>query len=46
MSEQLLLFGLAVGAFAIVGIGIGMLVAPRLARLADPDEEDDGDGTD
>ena len=50
MIEQVLVFVLAVGAFAIVGIGIGMLVAPRLGRLAErltePTDEDAGDGPD
>ena len=46
MTDQLSIFALAVGAFGIVGIVIGMLVAPRLARLAEREEEDDGDGTD
>ena len=39
-------FLLAVAVIIVVGVRIGMLVAPRLARLADPEEEDDGDGTD
>ena len=35
MIEQVLIFAVAVCAFAIVGIGLGMLVAPRLGRVAD-----------
>jgi hypothetical protein len=46
MSEDLLPFVLAVGVFAILGIAVGMLVAPRLGRLAEPRDEDAGDGTD
>ena len=50
MIEQVLIFALAVAAFAIVGIVVGMLVAPRLGRLAErltePTDEDAGDGTD
>jgi hypothetical protein len=36
----------AVAVFGIVGIGLGMLVAPRLGRLAERIDEDDGDGND
>jgi hypothetical protein len=46
MIEALGLFSLAVAAFAIVGIVIGMLVAPRIERLTEPKDEDAGDGTD
>jgi hypothetical protein len=46
MIGELLVFIVAVGAFAIGGIVVGMLVAPRLARLAEPTDEDAGDGTD
>jgi hypothetical protein len=46
MSEQLVIFMIAVAAFAIVGIVIGMLVAPRLQRLGDPDDEETGDRVD
>jgi hypothetical protein len=46
MSEDLLVFLVAVGLFAIVGIVVGMLVAPRLGRLAERIDEDAGDGTD
>jgi len=48
--EQVLIFAAVVAVLAIVGIGLGMLVAPRLGRLADridePNEEDAGDGPD
>jgi hypothetical protein len=37
---------IAVAVLAIVGIGIGMLIAPRLGRLAERIDEDTGDGTD
>lgn len=46
MSQDLVVFLFAVGAFAIIGIGVGMLVAPRLGRLAERIDEDDGDGND
>ena len=43
-------FAIAVAVFAILGVVVGMLVAPRLGRLtermAQPDDEDAGDGTD
>jgi hypothetical protein len=46
MSSDLIVFIVAVAVFAIVGIGLGMLVAPRLGRLAERIDEDDGDGND
>jgi hypothetical protein len=46
MSNDLIVFLVAVAVFAIVGIGLGMLVAPRLGRLAERIDEDDGDGND
>jgi hypothetical protein len=46
MSQDLIVFVIAVAVLAIVGIGIGMLVAPRLGRLAERIDEDAGDGTD
>jgi uncharacterized membrane-anchored protein YhcB (DUF1043 family) len=46
MNEQLAIFAAAVVAFAIVGIVIGMLIAPRLQRLGDPDDEETGDRVD
>lgn len=46
MSGDLIVFVVAVGLFAIGGIVIGMLVAPRLGRLAERIDEDAGDGTD
>jgi hypothetical protein len=46
MSQDLIVFVVAVGLFAIVGIVVGMLVAPRLGRLAERIDEDAGDGTD
>ena len=49
MIEQVLIFAAAVSVFAIAGIGLGMLIAPRLGRVLDridePDEEP-GDGPD
>jgi len=44
--EALILFSAAVAIFAIGGVVVGMLVAPRLDRMANKDDEDDGDGTD
>jgi hypothetical protein len=50
MIDQLLIFAVAVAAFGIVGVVVGMLVAPRLGRLAErltePTDEDAGDGPD
>ena len=46
MSQELIVFLFAVGVFAIGGIAVGMLVAPRLGRLAERIDEDDGDGND
>ena len=46
MIEALLLFAAAVAVFAIGGVVVGMLVAPRLDRMVNKDDEDDGDGTD
>jgi hypothetical protein len=46
VSQDLIVFLLAVAVFAVVGIVIGMLVAPRLGRLAERSDEDAGDGTD
>lgn len=39
MADQLIVFLVAVAVIAAVGVGIGMLVAPRLGRLAADDEE-------
>jgi gas vesicle protein len=47
---ELLVFIVVVAVIAIVGVVVGMLVAPRLGRLseriAEPKDEDAGDGTD
>jgi hypothetical protein len=47
---EILVFAAAVAVVAIVGVVVGMLVAPRLGRLseriAEPKDEDAGDGTD
>lgn len=45
MIGEVLVFIVAVGAFAFGGIVVGMLIAPRLARWAEPTDEDAGDGT-
>jgi len=48
--EQLVIFLGAVALFAIIGVRVGMLVAPRLGRMSErmnePNEEDAGDGVD
>ena len=46
MSQELIVFLVAVALFTVVGIGLGMLVTPRLGRLAERMDEDDGDGPD
>jgi hypothetical protein len=46
VNEGLLIFALAVAVFAIVGVGVGMLVGPRLGRLVERGDEEDGDRTD
>ncbi len=50
MIGELLVFVVVVVIVAIVGVVVGMLVAPRLGRLseriAEPKDEDAGDGTD
>jgi hypothetical protein len=50
---ELLVFAVAVAVIAVVGVVVGMLVAPRLGRMseriaepAEPKDEDTGDGTD
>jgi len=47
---DLLVFVVVVAVVAIVGVMLGMLVAPRLGRLSErisePKDEDAGDGTD
>ena len=50
MIGELVVFVLAIGLFAIVGVVVGMLVAPRLGRMSErmtePKDEDAGDGVD
>lgn len=41
---ELVAFLVAVVAFALIGVRIGMLVAPRLSRMMDAPDEDAGDG--
>jgi gas vesicle protein len=47
---ELLVFIVVVAVIAIVGVVVGMLVAPRLGRMseriAEPKDEDAGDGID
>ncbi len=44
--SDLLVFGVAVLVIGGVGIWLGMLVAPRLGRLFERDDEEPGDGDD
>ncbi len=50
MIGELLVFAGVVVVVAIVGVVLGMLVAPRVGRMseriAEPNDEDAGDGTD
>ena len=50
MIGELLVFVVVVAVIAIAGVVLGMLVAPRVGRLseriAEPEDEDTGDGTD
>lgn len=46
MTGDLLVFVLVVAVVAIVGVCVGMLVAPRLGRLAERIDEDEVDGND
>lgn len=41
IMAALLLLGLA-GLVAVAGIAVGMLVAPRIGRLAEPHDEENG----
>ena len=41
MGELILFLGF-VALVAVVGVGLGMLIAPRLRRLVGSDDEDDG----
>jgi hypothetical protein len=43
MTGELLIFVVVVAIVAIVGVRVGMLVAPRLGRLAERMDEDDDD---
>jgi hypothetical protein len=46
MIGELLIFGIAVALFAIVGLRVGMLVAGRLDRMTEPEDEEADDGND
>ena len=46
MSGELAVFVAVVALVAIVGIGIGMLVARPIGRAAERLDEDEGDGND
>jgi len=39
---ELILFSGFVALVVVVGLGLGMLIAPRLGRMAGSDDEDDG----
>lgn len=42
MVGELILFSGFVALVIVVGLGLGMLIAPRLGRMAGSDDEDDG----
>ena len=42
MVGELILFSGFVVLVLVVGLGLGMLIAPRLGRMAGSDDEDDG----
>ena len=42
MVGELILFSGFVVLVVVVGLGLGMLIAPRLGRMAGSDDEDDG----
>ena len=46
MSGELAAFVVVVAVIAILGVGIGMLVARPLGRAAERLDEDEGDGND
>ncbi len=46
MSTELAAFVIVVAVIAILGVGIGMLVARPLGRAAERLDEDEGDGND
>ena len=46
MNPEGIVYLAIVALLAIGGVGLGMLVAPRLGRLAERIDEDDGDGND
>jgi hypothetical protein len=46
MIDDVLVFGVAVALFAIVGVRVGMLVAGRLDRMTQPDDEEADGGND
>jgi hypothetical protein len=46
MVGDLVLFGVLIAIFAIVGIRVGMLVSGRLDRMTQPDDEEADGGND
>jgi hypothetical protein len=46
MIDDLLVFGIVVALFGIVGVRIGMLVSGRLDRMTQPDDEEADGGND
>jgi hypothetical protein len=46
MFGELLIFGVIVAVFAIVGVRVGMLVAGRLDRMTEREDEEADDGND
>jgi hypothetical protein len=43
---DLVIFGIAVALFAIIGVRVGMLVSGRLDRMTQPDDEETDGGND
>jgi hypothetical protein len=46
MPGDLILFAILVAVFVIAGVRVGMLVAPRLDRMTEPEDEEADDGDD
>jgi hypothetical protein len=46
MVGDVVLFGVLIAIFAIVGIRVGMLVSGRLDRMTQPDDEESDGGND
>jgi hypothetical protein len=46
MPSDLIVFAILVAVFVIAGVRVGMLVAPRLDRMIQPEDEEADDGHD